>query len=151
MIGSIKRATLAVSLAAVGLMTATTADARDHYRNRGDDAAIAIGAGIIGLAIGAAIADRGDRNYYDQAYYPQRRYVQVRGRPDYYYYYDNAPNRYYRDRYYSRNYRDWNDRRYNNRWDRGQQRADRWYGRDRDRYYRDRRYRDNQYGYRRGY
>lgn len=151
MIGSIKRATLAVTLAAAGLMTATTADARDYYRDRGDNAAIAIGAGIIGLAVGAAIADRGDRYYYDRAYYPQRRYVQVRGRPDYYYYYDNSPNRYYRDRYYSRHYRDWNDRRYNNRWDRGRQRVDRWYGRDRDRYYGDRRYRDNRYRQYRGY
>ncbi len=150
MIDSFKRATLAISLAAVGLITATTAEARDRYDNRGDDAALAIGAGIIGLAIGAAIADQGDRYYYDRAYYPERRYVRVRGRPDYYYYYDNAPNRYYRDRHYNR-YQTWNGGRNYNRWDRGRQRVDRWGRRDRDGYYRDRRNRNDSYWNRRGY
>jgi len=148
MINSLKRATLALSLVAAGFMTATTAEARDRYDNRGNDAAIAIGAGIIDLAIGSAIADRDDRYYYDRAYYPQRRYVRVRGRPDYYYYYDNAPKRYYRDRNYNRDYQGWYGGRNYNRWDRGQQRVNRWYGRDRDRYNRDRR---NDYYYRRGY
>jgi len=59
---------------------ATPAAARDRYYHRhgSDDAAIAIGAGLIGLAIGAAIAsdhdDRyyGDRYYYDNGYYYPR-------------------------------------------------------------------------------
>jgi len=152
MIGSIKRVTLAVSLAVLGLGAVTTAEARDRYGDRGDNAAIAIGAGIVGLAIGAAIADRGDRNYYNRSYYPQRRYVRVRGYDDYYYYYPNNPNRYYRDRYYSRNYRDWNERRAYNRWERGQQRVERWYGRDYRRGdYRGRDYRGRDYRYHRGY
>lgn len=151
MINSIKRVTLAVSLAVIGLGAATTAEARDRYGDRGDRAAIAIGAGVIGLAIGAAIADRGDRYYNDRSYYPQRRYVRVRGYPDYYYYYPNNPNRYYRDRYYNRHYRDWHDRRGYNRWERGQQRVDRWYGRDYRRDYRGRDYRGRDYRYRRGY
>lgn len=106
MIKTFKRATAALVLAATTLSVATTAEARDRYYrgHGGDDAAIAIGAGIVGLAIGAMIADRGDRHYYDRAYYPKRRYVRVRGYPDYYYYYDGYPNRYYRDRYYTRYY-----------------------------------------------
>ena len=147
MIESIKRMTLALTLAATGFAATTAAEARDRYHDRGDDVAIAVGAGIVGLAVGAALADRGDRYYYDRAYYPQRRYVRVRGYPDYYYYYDNAPRRYYRDRYYSRYYRDWHDRRNYNRWERGQRRVDRWYGRD----YSHRDYRGRAYRYRRGY
>jgi hypothetical protein len=59
--------TLIVGLAA----TAVPADARSwrHHRGGGDDAAIAIGAGIIGLGIGAAIAsDHNDRGRYYSSY-----------------------------------------------------------------------------------
>lgn len=68
--------------------SATPADAQRYYRHRdhGDDAAIAIGAGILGLGVGAAIAssNRGygrnqgyyDRGYYDQGYYDQGYYDQ---------------------------------------------------------------------------
>ncbi|MFA7604269.1 MAG: hypothetical protein WCY29_14805 [Novosphingobium sp.] len=64
-----KNAALATALAASVLATANPAMARDN-RHRGDDtAAIAIGAGIIGLALGAIVAssgnDRRDRDYYD--------------------------------------------------------------------------------------
>jgi hypothetical protein len=92
-----------------------------------------IGAGIVGLAIGALIADRDDDYYYDRSYYRHRRYVSLDGYPGYYYYYDGYPNRYYRDRYYDRYY----GRYYSNRWDRGYNRIDRWYGREHG--YRDRR------------
>ncbi|WP_334181693.1 hypothetical protein [Novosphingobium sp.] len=97
---------LATALAASALTASAPAMARDYYDRRGggNDAAIAIGAGVIGLALGAAIADRGDDRYYDRDYYDRRRYVTVRDRPGYYYYYDGAPNRYYRDRYYDRYY-----------------------------------------------
>lgn len=119
---------LGTVLAAGALVVAVPAQA--HDRGRGDDAAIAIGAGIIGLAIGAAIADSDDDRYYDDRYYHSRRYVTVRGHPGYYYYYDGYPNRYYRDRYYDRYYgRYWRERR---DWDR-----DRW--RDRRDHWRDRR------------
>ena len=100
MLNGLKKLGLGAALAASALLAASPASARDHYRDRGgNDAAIAIGAGIIGLAIGAAIAD----------------YVTVRGYPGYYYYYDGYPNRYYRDRYYSRYYAPY----YRERWSRG--------------------------------
>ena len=133
---------LATALAASALSASAPAMARDYYDRGGNDAAIAIGAGVIGLALGAALADRDDGRYYDRGYYGSRRYVTVRDRPGYYYYYQGAPNRYYRDRYYDRYYapyyrerwggrdrwrdgrhawrddrRGWRDDR--NRWDRG--------------------------------
>ena len=93
-----------------------------------------------------ALADRDDGRYYDRGYYSSRRYVTVRDRPGYYYYYAGNPNRYYRDRYYDRYYapyyRDrysrndrWDrrdrwernrDRRWDRRWDRRSDRRDRW-------------------------
>ena len=70
---------------------AAPAQARDgYYRGHhggGDDAAIAIGAGVVGLALGAAIASNGrDRDYYydDGYYYPRRTYY--RTYPRYYSY-----------------------------------------------------------------
>lgn len=148
---SIRRAVLATALAAFGLASATTAQARDRYRDGGDDAVIAIGAGLVGLAIGAALADRDDRRYYDRGWYPQRRYVRVSGYDDYYYYYPNNPRRYYRDRYYDRHYRNWHGNRGYDRWERRNRYRDRdgYYGRGYrgDGYG----YRGSDYGYRRGY
>ncbi|MEZ5736395.1 MAG: hypothetical protein R3E09_11470 [Novosphingobium sp.] len=150
---SFKRFGLAAALAVGALAAATTAQARDRYRDDdGSDVALAIGAGIIGLAIGAAIADRDDRHYYDRGYYGHRRYVRVRDYPGYYYYYDGYPNRYYRDRYYDRysgryQRNRWRDGYYNNRWNRGYDRVDRWYGRN-SRGYRDRDYRGRDYRHR---
>jgi hypothetical protein len=131
---------VAAALAATTLGFAQGAQAGDRWGRRGggDDAAIAIGAGVLGLALGAAIADRGDRRYYDRRYYNSRRYVTVRDRPGYYYYYDGAPRRYYRDRYYGRpNYYGYRGNRWNrgyarDRWDRGYNRG---YGRRYDRGY----------------
>lgn len=105
------KATLAAALAATVGLTAAPAEARDRYRHRGggDDAAIAIGAGIVGLALGAAIAsnrrDRYDDGYYnyDRRYYPRGSY---NGYPAY-----RAYPRYnylYRDDYHPRE----RDRRY---------------------------------------
>ncbi|MEJ2459147.1 MAG: hypothetical protein P8Y58_13810 [Novosphingobium sp.] len=113
---AVARLGIGTALAATVLTVASPAQARDHYRHHGggDDAAIAIGAGIVGLAIGAAIADSHDDRYYDSDYYPARRYVTVRDYPGYYYYYDGYPNRYYRDRYYGRYYAPY----YRNRWSR---------------------------------
>ncbi|MBB4858229.1 hypothetical protein HNO88_001548 [Novosphingobium chloroacetimidivorans] len=118
------------ALAATSLGFVQSAEARDRWGRGGggDDAAIAIGAGIIGLAVGAAIADRGDGRYYDRRFYNNRRYVTVRGRPGYYYYYDNAPRRYYQDRFFGRQgyygY-GYGNGYYGNRWDRGYDRG-RW-------------------------
>jgi hypothetical protein len=82
-------------------LPAPEAVARDrHYyrhRDRGDDALVA---GIAGLAIGAALASGGRRDYYDDGYryrryYNDRRYY---GRPHGYY----GPRSYYgAPRYYS--------------------------------------------------
>jgi hypothetical protein len=153
-IGNIRRAALAAALAVVGLASATTVQARDRNRGGDDDAVIAIGAGIVGLAIGAALADRDDRHYRDSNWYQNRRYVRMDGYDDYYYYYPNNPRRYYRDRYYDRQARNW----YGSRgYDRGGRRSDRWerrHDRHQDRYgWRDaNRYRgDRYYGYRGGY
>lgn len=154
---NLRRAAMAAALAVAGLASATTAQARDRYRDGGDDAAIAIGAGIVGLAIGAMIADRDDRYYGDRRWHRDRRYVRVSGYDDYYYYYPNNPRRYYRDRYYNRDYRSWYGRRGHDRWER---RRDRWERRQEryDRGYYGRgyrqdgyRYRDDDYGYRGGY
>lgn len=75
MTGFFKKAALAASLLAAGAMAATPAQARDRYDRRGDNgAAVAIGAGIVGLAIGAAIAgsNNRDRRYDDRYYYQPR-------------------------------------------------------------------------------
>ncbi len=98
-------------LPALAFAVAVPAQARDGYRHdrRGgdDDAAIAIGAGVVGLALGAAIAssDR-DRDYYydDGHYYDGGGYYPRQG-----YYYGARP-RYYPHRAYGypRGYRrDW--------------------------------------------
>lgn len=116
---TIGKAALAALIAA-GTLMATPAQAR-HRDRGGDDAAIAIGAGIIGIAIGAAIAsDRGD-DYYDRRHY-RRGYYPRHGS----YYYESYP-RYRRD--YRGHYRDRRD-----------YRRDRHYRNDRRRYHSDRRY-----------
>ena len=102
----IKKTALASALAVTTLAAASPAMARDH--RRGDDtAAIAIGAGIIGLAIGAIVAssnddDRRDR-YYDNRYrqngwqYRDGYYWDRDGRR-----YDRNGRRHYDNRYYAR-------------------------------------------------
>lgn len=118
-----RKAVLAVTLAASALTIAAPAQARDgyrHHRGGGDGAAIAIGAGIIGLAVGAAIAsDRNDDRYYDRGYYYDS-YPRYRGG----YYYNSYPRQYYRYDYrdarrdYRRDRRDWRrDRRHHDRHD----------------------------------
>jgi hypothetical protein len=116
----LRKAVLAAALVASTGVAAAPAEARDRYyrHHRGDnDAAIAIGAGLVGLAIGAAIASDNDRDRYydDRYYYYDRRHYYPRQR----YYYNGYPAyrpypRYresyrYRDNY---RYRDRYDRRY---------------------------------------
>lgn len=72
MIHLFRKAALGAALVASASLAAAPAEARDRYgRHRGgDDAAIAIAAGIAGLAIGAAISSNGRRDrYYDGQYY----------------------------------------------------------------------------------
>ncbi|KHK92588.1 hypothetical protein [Novosphingobium malaysiense] len=74
----IRKTVLAGTLAATALVTtavtATPAAARDYHRGGDDTAAVAIGAGVIGLALGAIIAssnndhDRYRDRYYDRGY-----------------------------------------------------------------------------------
>jgi hypothetical protein len=63
---------IALGLTAVSTLavTATPADAQRyrHYRHHGDRTGLAIGAGILGLGVGAAIASS-NRGYYDRGYY----------------------------------------------------------------------------------
>jgi hypothetical protein len=98
-----KKAVLGATLAATALTAAAPADAqryRRHY-HRGNDAGVAVVAGIAGLAIGAAIASDGRRNRDREVYYRDRgydpyyddNYYQERG------YYPN-------DGYYAWRYRD---------------------------------------------
>ncbi len=109
----LKKGILAATLAASAFVSAAPAQARDHYRRGGnDDAAIAIGAGVVGLALGAAIAsDRNDR-YYDDGYYRPRYRTQ--------HYYNNYPaypvyrRNYYNYRAYPA-YRGYNYRHHDNR------------------------------------
>lgn len=106
MVGLMKKAAFGAVLAATVAAATSPAEARDR-RHRGDDrAAVAVGAGVLGLALGAAIAsDRRDRYYYDDYYYrPYPRYRTYR-----YYAPPPPPPRYYRydrpwrgDRYYRR-------------------------------------------------
>lgn len=110
---------LAAALGALALGVTSPAQARHRHGDGGDDAAIAIGAGIVGLAIGAAIAsdNRRDR-YYDSYYHVGPRYREG------YYYRDGYRHRHYRkhrhyrgDGYYYRGrdvYRD--DRRWRYGW-----------------------------------
>ena len=89
------------------MAVSSPAQARDRWHRGDDRAAVAVGAGVLGLALGAAIAsDHRDRYYYDDRYY-YRPYPRYRS-----YYYYGPPPRYYRydrpmwrDRYYR--YRRW--------------------------------------------
>jgi hypothetical protein len=67
----LKKAVLGAAVGAMALATAP-ADARGYYRHyHHDDAGVAIGAGILGLAVGAAIASSNNDRYYDGYYnYP---------------------------------------------------------------------------------
>lgn len=71
-----KKAAFGTALAATAVVSASPAMARDYRRGHDDTAAVAIGAGVIGLALGAIIAsssrnnDRDRDRYYNQSYQP---------------------------------------------------------------------------------
>lgn len=84
----LKKAGLAVALGATALTVAAPAQAQRYYRHygHGDVAGAAILGGLAGLAVGAAVADRGyPVTYYDDPYYayPPAYYY---GGPGYAYY-----------------------------------------------------------------
>jgi hypothetical protein len=89
MTGLMKKAGLGIAVAATALTAAAPADAqRYRYRNYnrgGDVAAGALLGGIVGLGVGAAIANSNRGRYYDRGYYydapppPPRRYYHDRG------------------------------------------------------------------------
>lgn len=109
MFGFVKKAALGAAFAATAVAASSPAQARDRW-HRGND--VAVGAGVLGLALGAAIAsDRRDR-YYNDRYYNDRYYDDgyYRSYPRYRTYgYYGPPPRYYR---YDRPYRGDYHRRY---------------------------------------
>ncbi|MDB5724152.1 MAG: hypothetical protein JWQ16_906 [Novosphingobium sp.] len=111
MFGFVKKAALGVALAATAMAASSPAQARDRWHRGNDGAAVAVGAGVLGLALGAAIAsDRRDR-YYDDGYYyrsyPRYRPYGYYGPPPRFYRYDRPyRGNYYRRDYY-RGYRHW--------------------------------------------
>lgn len=117
MLRNIQRAGLWAALAAGAMLAASPAMARDRHRGGDDDAAIAIGAGLAGIVIGAAIASDRDRDYdrYD-GYYDAPRY-RPRARVYYYDHYDAPRYRghHYRDRHH-RNHHYRGDRRWRGGW-----------------------------------
>ncbi|MDE8650870.1 hypothetical protein [Novosphingobium album (ex Liu et al. 2023)] len=121
---------LATTLAATALATTAPAMARD-YRDNDNTAAVAIGAGVIGLALGAIIAssDDNDRDRYDNRYYVRDGWYYNNGQ-----YYDRSGHRYDRNDW-QRRYGNAGNRDHDRNWQRNDdRRAD--YGRDRDYYQR---------------
>jgi hypothetical protein len=115
----IKKGILATTLAASALTASAPAMARDYYhRDHDNTAGVAIGAGIIGLAIGAIAASSSHRDRYDDRYYADNGGYYNNG-----YYYDRSGRNYSRDEWRRR----YDNRYYDNRRDR-----DGW---DRDQYY----------------
>jgi hypothetical protein len=115
MTGLLKKAGLGIALAATAIATtAAPADAQryggygrgyhGYGRGGGDVAAGALLGGIVGLGVGAAIANSGrdryyDRGYYNDGYYYNRPRVVYRER-----YYAPPPRVIYRERYYAPRY-----------------------------------------------
>jgi len=124
MVSILKRAGLSVALAATALVSAVPAEAHDRYWRRGNDVAgPAIAAGVLGLAVGAAVAssNRPRRDvyydgyydgYYDRGYHNRGYYD--RGYYDRDYYYDRG---YYAPRGYYYGYRGYRDCFTDRRWD----------------------------------
>jgi hypothetical protein len=129
-----KKGVLATTLAASALMASVSpAAAQDYrdYRDGDNTAAVAIGAGILGLAVGAIAASGNDDRYRDRRYYDRQ-------------YYSNDNWNYRNGRSYDRSRRfDRRDRRGDD-WRSGYSRGNDWRRGDRQRF-------DGRYYGRRGY
>ena len=102
----LRKTILSLALGAAALTAASPAMADDwRYRHRGggDTTGAAIAGGVVGLALGAAIASSANdhRRYDRDDYYYDRGYPRYRA----YYYYDRYPRPYYRPYYYNRGWR----------------------------------------------
>ena len=122
---------LGLALVASVTMAAAPAEARDRWdRHRGgdDDAAIAIAAGIAGLAIGAAVSNGNQGRYYDDRYdrYDRDSSYYPRYRENYYYNSYPQYNGYYYNNY-DRGYSNYD--RYERKHDRYERKHDRWHDR----------------------
>lgn len=93
--GFMKKAGLGIAIAATALTAAMPADAQRwggyrgyrHYDRGGDVAAGALLGGIVGLGIGAAVANNNRDRYYDRGYYDN--YAPPPPPPPRAYYYDD--------------------------------------------------------------
>lgn len=129
----VKKGILTATLAATALVTTSPALARDYRGNGDNTAAIAIGVGVVGLALGALIAssdnDRG-RDRYDDRYHVRDGWYYDGGQ-----YYNRQGNRYDRNEWNRRYGNERDGRRGNDRnWRNNDNRYD--YGQDRDYYQR---------------
>lgn len=75
-----KKITTGVLAAATLTAVASPAEAQWRYRRGGDRTALAIGAGALGLAVGAALASNSRRGGYYDGYYGRGRYDGYYGR-----------------------------------------------------------------------
>ena len=114
---TIRKIVLGTALAASAVTVAAPASARDYYGHRGNDGtAVAIGAGMIGLALGAAIASSNHHDSYDDRYRYERRHHH--NDRDYYRQgyrgtYGQYDNRYYGNTYNGNGYNGYNGGDYN--------------------------------------
>lgn len=83
------------ALAATALATATPAMAQDYRRGGDNTAAVAIGAGVVGLALGAILASNNDRDHYREPGYGYASDWEYRDG----WYWDRQGHRYSRDDY----------------------------------------------------
>ena len=110
------KAALGAGLIAATALTAAPAEARDYYRygRHHDRTGTAIAAGVVGLALGAALASSSRDRYYDDGYYYPRYRSSYYYPQSYYYAYPRHRTYYYngydRDYRYERKHRRWHRR-----------------------------------------
>jgi hypothetical protein len=93
-----KKTAIAAGLAATALASTTPAMARDYHRGNDNTAPVAIGAGILGLAVGAIAASSNNNDRYYGNRYEGRAYVNDWSYRDGYYW-DRGGGRHGRDEY----------------------------------------------------